>query len=53
MKKRTKIILATVTSIVALVSIGGCTMTQKENNKQDKKVASSKKAIKDDKETIK
>ncbi|EJO18518.1 hypothetical protein HMPREF1150_0190 [Streptococcus sp. AS14] len=28
-------------------------MTQKENNKQDKKVASSKKAIKDDKETIK
>ena len=53
MKKRTKIILATVTSIVALVSIGGCAMTQKENNKQDKKVASSKKAIKDDKETIK
>ena len=53
MKKRTKIILATVTSIVALVSIGGCTMTQKENNKQDKKVASSKKAIKDDKEAIK
>ena len=53
MKKRTKIILATVTSILALESIGGCTMTQKENNKQDKKVASSKKAIKDDKETIK
>ena len=28
-------------------------MTQKESNKQDKKVASSKKAIKDDKEAIK
>ena len=53
MTKRTKIILATVASIVALASIGGCTMTQKENNKQDKKVASSKKAIKDDKEAIK
>ena len=53
MKKRTKIILATVASIVALASIGGCAMAQKENNKQDKKVASSKKAIKDDKEAIK
>ena len=53
MTKRTKIILATVASIVALAGIGGCSMTQKENNKQDKKVASSKKAIKDDKETIK
>ncbi|QLB51565.1 hypothetical protein FFV08_02075 [Streptococcus sanguinis] len=53
MTKRTKIILATVASIVALASIGGCTMTQKENNKQDKEVASSKKAIKDDKEIIK
>ena len=53
MTKRTKIILATVASIVALASIGGCTMTQKENNKQDKKVASSKKAIKDDEEVIK
>ena len=53
MTKRTKIIIATVASIVALASIGGCTMTQKENNKQDKKVASSKKAIKDDKEAIK
>ncbi len=53
MKKRTKIILATVTSIVALVSIGGCAMTQKESNKQDKEVTSSKKAIKDDEEIIK
>ncbi len=53
MTKRTKIILATVASIVALASIGGCTMTQKENNKQDKEVASSKRAIKDDKEAIK
>ena len=53
MKKRTKIILVTVTSIVVLVSLGGCAMTQKESNKQDKKVTSSKKAIKDDKEAIK
>ena len=53
MKKRTKIIIATIASIVALVSLGGCAMTQKESNKQDKKVASSKKAIKDDKEAIK
>ena len=53
MGKRTKIIITTITSIVALVSIGGCAMTQKESNKQDKKVASSKKAIKDDKEAIK
>ena len=53
MKKRTKIILVTVTSIVVLVSLGGCAMTQKESNKQDKEVTSSKKAIKDDKEAIK
>ena len=53
MKKRTKIIIATITSIVALVSLGGCAMTQKESNKQDKKITSSKKAIKDDKEAIK
>ena len=53
MKKRTKIIIATITSIVALVSLGGCAMTQKESNKQDKKVASSKKDIADDKEAIK
>ena len=50
MEKRTKIIIAT---IVALVSLGGCAMTQKESNKQDKKITSSKKAIKDDKEAIK
>ena len=53
MKKRMKIIIATVTSIVALISLGGCAMTQKESNKQDKEVTSSKKAIKDDKEAIK
>ena len=53
MGKRTKIIMTTITSIVALVSIGGCAMTQKESNKQDKEVTSSKKAIKDDKEAIK
>ena len=53
MGKRTKIIITTITSIVALVSIGGCAMTQKESNKQDKEVTSSKKAIKDDEEIIK
>ncbi len=53
MKKRTKSIIATIASIVALVSLGGCAMTQKESNKQDKKVASSKKDIADDKEAIK
>ena len=53
MGKRMKIIIVVFTSIIALVSLRGCTVTQKENNKQDKKVASSKKAIKDDKETIK
>ena len=53
MKKRTKIIIATIASIVALVSLGGCAMTQKESNKRNKKVASSKKDIKDDKEAIK
>ena len=53
MGKRTKIIIATITSIVSLVSLGGCAMTQKESNKQDKKVASSKKDIADDKEAIK
>ena len=53
MEKRTKIIIATIATIVALVSLGGCAMTQKESNKQDKKITSSKKAIKDDKEAIK
>ena len=53
MGKRTKSIITTVASIVALVSIGGCAMTQKESNKQDKEVTSSKKAIKDDEEIIK
>ena len=53
MKKRTKSIIATIASIVALVSLGGCAVTQKENNNQDKKVASSKKDIADDKEAIK
>ena len=33
MKKRTKSIIATIASIVALVSLGGCAMTQKESNK--------------------
>ena len=52
MKKQTKIIIATVTSIVALISLGGCAMTQKESNKQDKKVTSTKKDIADDKEAV-
>ena len=52
MKKQTKIIIATITSIVALVSLGGCAMTQKESNKQDKKVTSTKKDIADDKEAV-
>ena len=53
MKKRTEIIIATVFSIVAIVMVGGCTLTQKESNKENQKVAYSKKAIKDDKEAIK
>ena len=53
MKKRTKSIIATIASIVALVSLGGCAMTQKESNKRNQKVASSKKDIADDKEAIK
>ncbi|MBP2621805.1 hypothetical protein ACVRXQ_02680 [Streptococcus panodentis] len=53
MNKQTKIIIATVASIIAVVSIGGCAMIQKESNKQDKEVTSSKKAIKDDEEIIK
>ena len=53
MGKRMKIIIVVFTSIIALVSLRGCTVTQKENNKQDKKVTSSKKDITDDKEAIK
>ena len=48
-----KIIIVVFTSIIALVSLGGCAVTQKENNNQDKKVTSSKKHITDDKEAIK
>ena len=54
MTKRTKIILATVASIVALLSIGGCTVKHKEDTKQEKKtVSSSTKDVKEDEETIK
>ena len=53
MGKRKKIIIVTFASILALVSLGGCAVTQKENNKEDKKVTSSKKDIADDKEAIK
>ena len=41
-------------SIVALLSIGGCTVKQKEEMKQDKtNVSSSTKDLKEDEETIK
>lgn len=51
MKKHTKIILLTVTSIIALFSIEGCTIKSKEQTKQAKTVTSS--TTKEDKETIK
>ncbi len=53
MKKRMKIINVAFASILVLVSLGGWAENQKENNKQDKKVTSSKKDIKDEKEAIK
>ena len=46
--RKIMIILA---SIVALLSIGGCTVKQKEDTKQDKTIASS--SIKEDKKAIK
>ena len=51
MKKHTKIILLTVTSIVALFSIEGCTIKPKEQTKQAQTVTSS--SAKEDKEGIK
>ena len=51
MKKHTKIILLTVTSIVALFSIEGCTIKSKEQTKQAQTVTSS--STKEDKEAIK
>lgn len=51
MKKHTKIILLTVTSIIALFSIEGCTIKSKEQTKQVQTVTSS--TTKEDKETIK
>ena len=51
MKKHTKIILLTVTSIIALLSIEGCTIKSKEQTKQAQTVTSS--TTKEDKETIK
>ena len=47
--KRRKIMM--VASIVALLSIGGCTVKQKEDTKQDKTNVSS--SIKEDKKAIK
>ena len=51
MKKHTKIILLTVTSIIALFSIEGCTIKSKEQTKQAQTVVSS--STKEDKEAIK
>lgn len=51
MKKHTKIILLTVTSIVALFSIEGCTIKLKEQTKQAQTAISS--TPKEDKEGIK
>ena len=51
MKKHTKIIMLTVTSIVALFSIEGCTIKPKEQTKQAQTVTSS--STKEDKEGIK
>lgn len=51
MMKHTKIILLTVTSIIALFSIEGCTIKSKEQTKQTQTVTSS--STKEDKEAIK
>ena len=52
MKSR-KVVL-TIASIAALFIVGGCTMKQKEDTKQNKtNVSSSTKALKEDEETIK
>ena len=51
MMKHTKIILLTVTSIIALFSIEGCTIKSKEQTKQAQTVTSS--TTKEDKEAIK
>ena len=51
MKKHTKIILLTVTSIIALFSIEGCTIKSKEQTKQASIATSS--TTKEDKEAIK
>ena len=47
-------IMIIVASIVALLSIGGCTVKQKDDTKQDKtNLSSSTKELKEDEETIK
>ena len=51
MMKHTKIILLTVTLIIALFSIEGCTIKSKEQTKQTQTVTSS--TTKEDKEAIK
>lgn len=51
MKKHTKIILLTVTSVVALFSTEGCTIKSKEQTRQAQSATSS--STKEDKEAIK
>ena len=51
MKKHTKIILLTVTSVVALFSTEGCTIKSKEQTRQAQSAISS--STKGDKEAIK
>ena len=47
-------VMLTIASIAALLIVGGCTMKQKEDIKQDKtNVSSSTKDLKEDEETIK
>ena len=47
-------IMMIIASIVALLSIGGCTVKHKDDTKQGKTIAaSSTKALKEDEETIK
>ena len=47
-------IMLTIASIAALLIVGGCTVKQKEDTKQEKtNVSSSTKDLKEDEETIK
>ena len=51
---KSRVIMIIVSSIVALLSIGGCTVKHKDDTKQGKSIAaSSTKDLKEDEETIK